>query len=68
MYALSGDLDGSIPAYAGEPVLIEALAPSDRVDPRVRGGARSGQKERQTARGRSPRTRGSRCQMILPLK
>ncbi len=52
-------VDGSIPAYAGEPSPAQIFLPGRGVDPRVRGGARSLSFPSPLARGRSPRTRGS---------
>ena len=50
---------GSIPACAGEPRPSRARAWRRRVDPRVCGGARCRHHAPHSARGRSPRVRGS---------
>ncbi len=50
---------GSIPAYAGEPDSKPQNPRNPRVYPRVRGGAEGHQVFLRTARGLSPRTRGS---------
>ena len=53
-------LGGSIPAYAGEPFLIECLNHVSGVYPRVRGGAKGPGSLEEGVEGLSPRTRGSR--------
>ena len=54
----------SIPAHAGEPSRPRLLGRYRRVDPRARGGAPPPSCNKSTARGRSPRTRGSRAAAI----
>ena len=51
-------LGGSIPAYAGEPFLIECLNHVSGVYPRVRGGAKGPGSLEEGVEGLSPRTRG----------
>ena len=55
---LDQDLQGSIPAYAGETNYPPQLAPREKVDPRVRGGDPLFRATIAQDRGRSPRTRG----------
>ena len=50
---------GSIPAWAGEPLLTSAPATTGRVDPRVGGGADTWEWDANQNPGRSPRGRGS---------
>ena len=50
---------GSIPAHAGEPLLLAWLASSIQVDPRSRGGASGRGCRCGCGGGRSPLTRGS---------
>ena len=52
-------VDGSIPAYAGEPSCSRSDPCRRRVDPRVRGGAEQDTDCPMIKAGRSPRTRGS---------
>ena len=52
-------LEGSIPAWAGEPPKRASLASSSRVYPRVGGGARLKAVEHPDGYGLSPRGRGS---------
>ncbi len=51
--------DGSIPACAGEPQNHKSLVPTQKVDPRVCGGAAMGIDWMVRDEGRSPRVRGS---------
>ena len=51
---------GSIPAYAGDPVLGACAYARGRVYPRLRGGSRQRARRRYWARGLSPPTRGIR--------
>ncbi len=60
MPALISSSPRSIPACAGEPSRIRALAKRVRVDPRVRGGAIESVHFFLLCAGRSPRARGSR--------
>ena len=50
---------GSIPACAGEPVIVSGKILILRVDPRMRGGAPSAVKTEHRVWGRSPHARGS---------
>ena len=52
-------MDGSIPAWAGEPFQLEAITHLDRVYPRVGGGTISTRDYESAKKGLSPRGRGN---------
>ena len=52
---------GSIPAYAGEPMLSQGPGRMPRVYPRVCGGTAVGQSPTDITQGLSPRMRGNRA-------
>ena len=54
---------GSIPACAGETMLLQPLVEPGRVDPRVRGGDIAPALNHALRHGRSPRARGRRRRM-----
>ncbi len=60
--------EGSIPAYAGEPLWSGVPTLRAQVDPRVRGGAIPLRAPSDASGGRSPRTRGSLLVVVLVCK